>query len=57
MSSLIKTKTQLTPKITLTKINITKSTPFLIRRHHLDDTEMYSAINAGKKFFTMNKIK
>jgi hypothetical protein len=34
-------KTDLTPKITLTKTTITKSAPFFIRRHHLDDTEMY----------------
>jgi hypothetical protein len=31
-------KRELTPKVNHTKIMITKSAPFLITKHHLDDT-------------------
>ena len=34
-------KRELTPKITHTKTTIARSAPFLISKHHLDDTEMY----------------
>ena len=55
MSSLLKVSKQLTPKVTHTKTTITKSTPFLIRKHHLDDSEMYSLPHPGKKHYTMIK--
>lgn len=33
----LKPKAEVTPKVTLTKTSIVKSSPFLISRHHLDD--------------------
>jgi hypothetical protein len=41
-------KAEVTPKVTSTKISISKSTPFFIRRHHLDDTQMYVSSYSGK---------
>lgn len=34
----LRSKKEIAPKITHTKITISKSTPFLISKHHLDDT-------------------
>lgn len=48
-SCLVQCRKEPTPKVTLTKTTIVKSSPFFITRHHLDDTEMYSCPNPGKK--------
>jgi hypothetical protein len=34
----VKPKQEIAPKITHTKTSISKSTPYFIRKHHLDDT-------------------
>ena len=41
----MKPKKELTPKITTIRNHITKSTPFFIRKHHLDDSECRAALD------------
>lgn len=40
-------KKEVAPKITSTIMTISKSTPFLIRKHHLDDSQMYRPTYLG----------
>jgi hypothetical protein len=40
MSSERKGSAEITPKVNHTSTAINRSTPFLIRRHHLDDSQM-----------------
>lgn len=54
--SALKQKIDVTPKVTLTKTTIVKSSPFLISRHHLDDTQMYSSLKLGNKLLGTKKV-
>lgn len=52
----LKPKAEVTPKVTLTKTSIVKSSPFLISRHHLDDTQMYGRLYVGSRPFGMRRV-